>query len=147
MEDARITHVQGVQGGEFDNVSIRDWSREQGVLLSYSPAQQPQSNGPVELTVGLCKTVVRRLLYAANCQTNGGAIQTNLHSTNQEKNTRRAWGCPVFGDYEGVWRGLEPQGAIGQLFDIGLWHSEATKVLVDGVVVQDPNPRKLDPLR
>ena len=46
----------------FTNKKVQDLCWEKNIVLSYSPAHQPSSNGIAERMVGLLKTTVRRML-------------------------------------------------------------------------------------
>ena len=63
---SRITRIQADGGGEFTNKKVQGLCWERNMVLSYSPAHQPFSNGIAERMVGMLKTTVRRMLKQAN---------------------------------------------------------------------------------
>ena len=66
IKGSRVTRIQADGGGEFTNKQVRDLCWEKNIVLSYSPAHQPSSNGIAERMVGMLKTTVRRMLKQAN---------------------------------------------------------------------------------
>ena len=66
IKGSRVTRIQADGGGEFTNKQVRDLCWEKNIVLSYSPAHQPSSNGVAERMVGMLKTTVRRMLKQAN---------------------------------------------------------------------------------
>ena len=66
IKGSRVTRIQADGGGEFTNKKIQDLCWEKNIVLSYSPAHQPSSNGIAERMVGMLKTTVRRMLKQAN---------------------------------------------------------------------------------
>ena len=63
---SRIVRIQADGGGEFTNQKVRDLCWEKNITLPYSPARQPSSNGIAERTVGILKSIVRRMLKQAH---------------------------------------------------------------------------------
>ena len=63
---SRVVRIQADGGGEFTNKKVQDLCWEKNIVLSYSPAHQPSSNGIAERMVGMLKTTVRRMLKQAN---------------------------------------------------------------------------------
>ena len=66
IKGSRVTRIQADGGGEFTNKKVQDLCWEKNIVLSYSPAHQPSSNGIAERMVGMLKTTVRRMLKQAN---------------------------------------------------------------------------------
>ena len=66
IKGSRIARIQADGGGEFTNQKIQNPCCEKNIILSYSPAHQPSSNGIAERMVGMLKTTVRRTLKQAN---------------------------------------------------------------------------------
>ena len=66
IKGSRDTRIQADGGGEFTNKKVQDLCWEKNIILSYSPAHQPSSNGIAERMVGMLKTTVRRMLKQAN---------------------------------------------------------------------------------
>ena len=62
---SRITRIQADGGGEYNNQKLKDLRFEKNIVLSFSPAHQPLSDGIAERMVGMLKTIVRRLLKQA----------------------------------------------------------------------------------
>ena len=58
---SRITRIQADGGGEFNNQKLKDLWFEKNIVLSFSHAHQPSSNGIAERMVGMLKTTVQRL--------------------------------------------------------------------------------------
>ena len=54
--------IQADGGGEFNNQKLC-WDKS--IILSFSPAHQPSSNGIAERMVGILKSMVRRMLKQA----------------------------------------------------------------------------------
>ena len=48
IKGSRVTRIQADGGGEFTNKQVRDLCWEKNIVLSYSPAHQPSSNGIAE---------------------------------------------------------------------------------------------------
>ena len=66
IKGSRVTRIQADGGGEFTNKKVQDLCWEKNIILSYSPAHQPSSNGIAERMVGMLKTTVTRMLKQAN---------------------------------------------------------------------------------
>ncbi len=56
------------RGTEFMNQTLQSKTEEWGVHSATSPAYQPASNGVAERMIRLAKTIVRRLLFAAELE-------------------------------------------------------------------------------
>ena len=82
IKGSRVTRIQADGGGEFTNKQVRDLCWEKNIVLSYSPAHQPSSNGIAERMVGMLKTTVRRMLKQANlgrdCKALSGHYRNDL---------------------------------------------------------------------
>ena len=68
---SRITRMQADSGGELNNQKLKDLCFEKNIVLSFSPAHHPLSNGIAEncwSNVGILKTTVRRLLKQAHLE-------------------------------------------------------------------------------
>ena len=53
---SRITRIQAGGGGRFNNQKLKDLCFEMNIVLAFSPAHQPSSNGIAERMVGMLKT-------------------------------------------------------------------------------------------
>eukprot|EP00971_Amphidinium_carterae_P314225 6246026-Amphidinium_carterae.1 len=59
LSGARVIRVMSDGGGELTSEVIKKKLLALGVLQTFSPPHQPQSNGPAERMVGLMKTTCR----------------------------------------------------------------------------------------
>ena len=153
---SRITRVQADGGGEFTNKKIQDLCWEKNIVLSYSPAHQPSSNGIAERMVGMLKTTVRRMLKQANLGREWWSYASRFAGhMMREKVLGREWQYPLFGQLVGIWKShdkaqaksLDDRGSVGYLLDIDIWQSGTTRTVQDGVVIKGLAPRRLDPCR
>ena len=147
-------HVDG--GGEFNNQKLRDLCFDKHIILSFSPAHQPSSNGIAERMVGMLKITVRRMLKQAHLEREWWSYACKFAGRMmREKILGRPWQDPLFGQLVGIWRAhdrdqiksLDDRGAVCYLLNIDIWHSGATRVMQDGIVVKGLAPKPLDPLR
>ncbi len=67
-EGCLVRRIVSDQGTEFMNQTLQAKAEEWGVHWATSPAYQPASNGIAERLIGLAKTIVRRLLFAAELE-------------------------------------------------------------------------------
>ena len=156
IKGSRVTRIQADGGGEFTNKKIQDLCWEKNIVLSYSPAHQPSSNGIAERMVGLLKTTVRRMLKQANLgrEWSSYACRFAGHMM-RERVLGREWTYPLFGQLVGIWKShdkaqaksLDDRGSVGYLLDVDIWQSGATRIMQDGVVIRGLAPRRLDPGR
>ena len=153
---SRITRIQADGGGEFTNKKIQDLCWEKNIVLSYSPAHQPSSNGIAERMVGMLKTTVRRMLKQANLGREWWSYASRfVGHMMSEKVLGREWTYPLFGQLVGIWKShdkaqaksLDDRGSVGYLLDIDIWQSSTTRIMQDGVVIKGLAPRRLDPCR
>ena len=63
---SRVVRIQADGGREFSNQKLRDLCWRKSIILSFSPAHQPSSNGIAERMVGILKSTVRRVLKQAH---------------------------------------------------------------------------------
>ena len=63
---SRVLRIQADGGGEFSNEKLRALCWEKNIILSFSPAHQPSSNGIAERMVGVIKSTVHRMLQQAS---------------------------------------------------------------------------------
>ena len=113
-------------GGNFKNEKLRDLCWERNIILSFSPAHQPSSNGIAERMVGILKSTVRRMLKQAHLD----------RDMMREKVLGREWTYHpfFFGQLVGVRKShdkaqansLDDRGSVGYLLDIDIWQSGAT---------------------
>ena len=156
IKGSRVTRIQADGGGEFTNKKIQDLCWEKNIVLSYSPAHQPSSNGIAERMVGMLKTTVRRMLKQANLGREwwSHACRFAGHMM-REKVLGREWTYPLFGQLVGIWKShdkaqaksLDDRGSVGYLLDVDIWQSGATRIMQDGVVIRGLAPKRLDPGR
>ena len=156
IKGSRVTRIQADGGGEFTNKKIQDLCWEKNIVLSYSPAHQPSSNGIAERMVGMLKTTVRRMLKQANLGREWWSYACRFAGhMMRERVLGREWTYPLFGQLVGVWKShdkaqaksLEDRGSVGYLLDIDIWQSGTTRIMQDGVVIKGLAPRRLDPSR
>ena len=60
-----VNQIHTDRGGEFCSEALERWCLSRTILHSYTPGDQPQSNGRVEASVQWIKAEVRRILHAA----------------------------------------------------------------------------------
>ena len=65
---SRVLRTQADGGGEFSNQKLKDLCWEKNIILSFSPAHQPSSNGIAERMVGILKSTVRRMRKQAQLE-------------------------------------------------------------------------------
>ena len=156
IKGSRVTRIQADGGGEFTNKQVRDLCWEKNIVLSYSPAHQPSSNGIAERMVGMLKTTVRRMLKQADLGREWWSYACRFAGhMMRERVLGRDWTYPLFGQLVGIWRShdkaqaksLDDRGSVGYLLDIDIWQSGSTRILQDGVVIKGLAPRRLDPSR
>ena len=156
IKGSRVTRIQADGGGEFTNKQVRDLCWEKNIVLSYSPAHQPSSNGIAERMVGMLKTTVRRMLKQADLGREWWSYACRFAGhMMRERVLGRDWTYPLFGQLVGIWRShdkaqaksLDDRGSVGYLLDIDIWQSGTTRILQDGVVIKGLAPRRLDPSR
>ena len=156
IKGSRVTRIQADGGGEFTNKKIQDLCWEKNIVLSYSPAHQPSSNGIAERMVGMLKTTVRRMLKQANLGREWWSYACRFAGhMMRERVLGREWTYPLFGQLVGVWKShdkaqaksLDDRGSVGYLLDIDIWQSGTTRIMQDGVVIKGLAPRRLDPCR
>ena len=105
IKGSRVTRIQADGGGEFTNKQVRDLCWEKNIVLSYSPAHQPSSNGIAERMVGMLKTTVRRMLKQANLGREWWSYACRFAGhMMREKVLGRDWTYPLFGQLVGIWR-------------------------------------------
>ena len=156
IKGSRITRIQADGGGEFTNKKVQDLCWDRHIVLSYSPAHQPSSNGIAERMVGMLKTTVRRMLKQANLGREWWSYACRFAGhMMREKVLGREWTYPLFGQLVGIWKShdkaqaksLDDRGSVGYLLDIDVWQSGTTRIMQDGVVIKGLAPRRLDPCR
>ena len=156
IKGSRVTRIQADGGGEFTSKKIRDLCWEKNIVLSYSPAHQPSSNGIAERMVGMLKTTVRRMLKQASLGREWWSYACRFAGhMMRERVLGREWTYPLFGQLVGVWKShdkaqaksLDDRGSVGYLLDIDIWQSGTTRIMQDGVVIKGLAPRRLDPCR
>ena len=100
---SRIIRIQADGGGEFTNKKVQDLCWEKNIVLSYSPAHQPSSNGIAERMVGMLKTTVRRMLKQANLGRDWWSYASRFAGhMMREKVLGREWTQPLFGQLVGI---------------------------------------------
>ena len=156
IKGSRITRIQADGGGEFTNKKIQDLCWEKNIVLSYSPAHQPSSNGIAERMVGILKTTVGRMLKQANLGREWWSYACRFAGhMMRERVLGRDWTYPLFGQLVGIRRShdkaqaksLGDRGSVGYLLDVDIWQSGTTRVMQDGVVIKGLAPKRLDPGR
>ena len=156
IKGSRVTRIQADGGGELTNKKIQDLCWEKNIVLSYSPAHQPSSNGIAERMVGTLKTTVRRMLKQANLGRGWWSYACRFPGhMMRERVLGREWTYPLFGQLVGVSKShdkaqaksLDDRGSVGYLLDIDIWQSGTTRIMQDGVVIKGLAPRRLDPCR
>ena len=156
IKGSRVTRIQADGGGEFTNKQVRDLCWEKNIVLSYSPAHQPSSNGIAERMVGILKTTVRRMLKQANLGREWWSYACRFAGhMMRERVLGRDWTYPLFGQLVGIWKShdtaqaksLDDRGSVGYLLDIDIWQSGATRIVQDGAVIKGLAPERLDPSR
>ena len=156
IKGSRVTRIQEDGGGEFTNKKIQDLCWEKNIVLSYSPAHQPSSNGIAERMVGMLKTTVRRMLKQANLGREWWSYACRFAGhMMRERVLGREWTYPLFGQLVGIWKShdkaqaksLDDRGSVGYLLDVDIWQSGATRIMQDGVVIKGLAPKRLDPGR
>ena len=65
---SRIARIQADGGGELNNQKLKDLCWDRSIVLSFSPAHQPSSNGIAERLVGTLKSTVRQALKQAHLE-------------------------------------------------------------------------------
>ena len=60
-----VTQLHTDRGGEFMSTALDRWCTSRTILHTFTPGDQPQSNGRVEVAVQWVKAEIRRLLHAA----------------------------------------------------------------------------------
>ena len=119
IKGSRVTRIQADGGGEFTNKKIQDLCWEKSIVLSYSPAHQPSSNGIAERMVGMLKTTVRRMLKQANLGREWWSYACRFAGhMMRERVLGREWTCPLFG---------QPGNRSGGLERAALPHDKAYK--------------------
>eukprot|EP00971_Amphidinium_carterae_P318498 6330551-Amphidinium_carterae.1 len=98
-------------GGEFTSDVIKQKLLALGVMQSFSPPHQPQSNGLAERMVGLMKTTCRRLILSANTSMYMWPFAVTVASVMQRvKLLGHDWSLPVFGELVAIWRSHDKDG-------------------------------------
>ena len=106
--------------------------------------------------VGMLKTTVRRFLKQAHLERPWWSYACRFAGhMMREKVLGRTWTRSLFGQLVGIWRGhdkdqakpLDDCGVVGNLLDIVIWQSGATRITQDGIVVKGLSPKPLDALR
>ena len=156
IKGSRITRIQADGGGEFTNKKVQDLCWEKNIVLWYSPAHQPSSNGIAERMVGMLKTTVRRMLKQANLGREWWSYASRFAGHMMRgKVLGREWTYPLFGQLVGIWeshdkaqaKSLDDRGSVGYLLDIDIWQSGTTRIMQNGIVFKGLAPRRLDPCR
>ena len=105
IKGSRATRIQADGGGEFTNKKIQDLCWEKNIVLSYSPAHQPSSNGIAERMVGMLKTTVRRMLKQSNLGREWWSYACRFAGhMMRERVLGREWTYPLFGQLVGIWK-------------------------------------------
>lgn len=61
-----VTQIHSARGGEFlNNEKLEKWSRERGILQTYTSGADPMANGRAERSVQAVKMEVRKMLLGA----------------------------------------------------------------------------------
>ena len=60
-----VTQIHTDRGGEFMSSALDRWCTSRTILHTFTPGDQPQSNGRVEVAVQWVKSEIRRILHAA----------------------------------------------------------------------------------
>ena len=124
-----ITHLCS-NAGE----GLKELCFDKNVILSFSPAHQPSSNGM--RMVGILKSTVLRMLKQAHVEREWWSYACQFAGQMmREKVLGRPWQFPLFGQLVGIWRArdkdriksLDDRGAVGYPFDIDIWQSGATR--------------------
>ena len=145
IKGTRVTRIQADGGGEFTNKQVRDLCWEKNIVLSYSPAHQPSSNGIAERMVGMLKTTVRRMLPQSNLGREWWSYACRFAGRMmRERVLGRDWTYPLFGQLVGIWKShdkaqaksLDDRGSVGYLLDIDIWQRGTTRIMQDGVCDQ-----------
>ncbi len=123
------------QGTEPMNQTLQSKAEEWGVHWATSPAYQPASNGVAERMIGLAKTIVRRLLFAAELEPKYWAYALP-HGADvlRHRSVKLPYPHPVFGETVGIWKSQdkdkvkasEPRGAIGRFRGCDTWKNGQT---------------------
>ena len=122
IKGSRITRIQADGGGEFTNKKVQDLCWDRHIVLSYSLAHQPSSNGKAERMVGMLKTTVRRMLKQANLGREWWSYACRFAGhMMREKVLGREWTYPLFGQLVGIWKShdkaqaksLDDRGSVG----------------------------------
>ena len=92
IKGSRITRIQADGGGEFTNKKIQDLCWEKQIILSYSPAHQPSSNGIAERMVAN----LGREWWSYACRFAGHMMRE------RERVLGREWTYPLFGQLVGI---------------------------------------------
>ena len=61
-----VRQIHSDNAGEFASTMLSQWCTQRAILQTYTPGDQPQSNGRAEQTVAELKSRIRRMLLAAN---------------------------------------------------------------------------------
>ncbi|CAI7751777.1 unnamed protein product, partial [Closterium sp. NIES-54] len=65
-EDLRVLRLHSHRGGEFSSDLLRDFSRGEGILQSFTLKASPQQNGIAKRRIGLVMEVARTsMIHAA----------------------------------------------------------------------------------
>ena len=112
----------------FTNKKVQDLCWEKNIVLSYSPAHQPSSNGIAERMVGMLKTTVRRMLKQANLGREWWSYACRFAGhMMREQVLGREWPHTLLGQLVGIWKShdkaqaksLDDRGSVGYLLNIG----------------------------
>ena len=123
IKGSRVTRIQADGGGEFTNKKVQDLCWEKNIVLSYSPAHQPSSNGIAERMVGMLKTTVRRMLKQANLGREWWSYACRFAGhMMRERVLGRDWTYPLFGQWVGIWKSHD-KAQTKSLDDRGSWIS------------------------
>ena len=63
-----VTQLHTDHGGEFRSEELEKWCRSRSILHTFTPGDQPQTNGRAEVSVQIVKADIRRALHGAQAE-------------------------------------------------------------------------------
>ena len=76
-----VTQIHTDRGGEFCSEALERWCASRTILHTFTPGDQPQSNGRVEVSVQWIKSDIRRMLHAASAPFSRWPLERATSST------------------------------------------------------------------
>jgi len=81
----KVSKIRCDRGGEYMSADLKDWCREKGIILDYSPPATPQLNSTAERTNRVLLERARALIFEGNVDKKlwGEAVYTATHLLNR----------------------------------------------------------------